>query len=137
MRGIVRWCLAIAMATALSACASMPTAAEQQAADYGADVDQATAERLAEAFLRRRLKDPMSAVYEWQAVHRGFVGNAPLLGRKAQFGYVLEGSVNAKNSFGGYTGAKSYQFLIRNGAIAYAMGEECLSGGGCYMAPIN
>ena len=127
--------LSLVLGAALVGCASMPSATEQQAADYGMPISQVDAEAAAKAYLASRLKDPMSAVITWSAVEKGFVGSAPLLGRKAAYGYLLNGSVNAKNSFGGYTGAKPYQFLFRNGVVVYAAKSECLDVGSCYMAP--
>jgi hypothetical protein len=35
----------------------------------------------------------------------------------AAFGYRQTGTVNAKNSYGGYAGFSSYQVLIKNGAV--------------------
>lgn len=118
----------------VAGCASAPTAAEQASADYGPPIAQADAEIQAREYLRTRLKDPMSAVYEFGTVYRGW--RAGGMGRPTAYGYILEAKVNAKNAFGGYTGLKPYQFLFRNGAVAVAYGEECLAPGSCYMAPL-
>ena len=124
-------------AACLTACASAPTPQQQLAADYGEPIEQPEAERLAKAYLSQRLKDPQSAIFECGTADKGYIEAAPLVGQKMQFGYLISCTVNAKNSFGGYTGAKPYQFLIRNGQIVGALGQECLSGGGCYMAPLR
>ncbi|KAF1697972.1 hypothetical protein CSC62_07445 [Pseudoxanthomonas jiangsuensis] len=129
-------CLAAALA-ALTACASAPTADQQRVADYGEPIAQAEAVQLAKAFLATRLKDPYSAVYQCGQPTKGYTEAAPLFGQKMQFGYLLDCAINSKNSFGAFTGAKPYQFLIRNGSIVSARGQECLSGGGCYMAPLQ
>ncbi|MDR5772865.1 MULTISPECIES: hypothetical protein [unclassified Caballeronia] len=36
---------------------------------------------------------------------------------RAVYGYLVCTDINAKNSYGGYTGAKRRWFLIRNGAV--------------------
>lgn len=131
----MRAVLGIFLAGLLSACATVPTADEQRAADYGLPIAQEDAERLAEAYLAPRLKDPMSAVYVWDRVTKGYMAGAPIAGRKLTYGYLLTGTVNAKNSFGGYVGAKRYGFVFRDGVIVGADHEECLSPGSCYMAP--
>jgi hypothetical protein len=122
-------------AFALVGCATTPSEAEQVAADYGAPIDQATAETLAKGYIATRLKDPMSAVYAWDAVAKGYSGAAPIAGRKLTYGYLLTGTVNAKNSFGGYVGATPYQFLFRDGRLVYSARQDCLQPGSCYMAP--
>ena len=37
--------------------------------------------------------------------------------KEADYGYSVCSDVNARNSFGGYTGMKTRWFLIRNGTI--------------------
>lgn len=125
------------MVAGVAACASSPTVEQQLAADYGAPIGQEEAEASAKQFLAGRLKDPYSAVYECGPVTKGYVQSAPMVGQKMQFGWLLDCAVNAKNSFGAYGGAKPYQFLFRDGVLIHASGQECLSGGGCYMAPLR
>lgn len=134
MRGILAGGLMLGM---LAGCASSPTLEQQAAADYGPPIGQEDAEAAAKAFLGTRLKDPYSAVYQCGPVVKGYVQSAPLVGQKMQFGWLLDCAVNSKNSFGAYTGLKPYQFLFRDGQIVHASGQECLSGGGCYMAPLR
>ena len=114
--------VALAMTAAaggLTACARMPTQQELSGIDYGNPVLQDDAENQAKAYLSHRLKDPYSAVYDWQPVHTGWVKAPPLLGGGMDTGWVLKGTVNAKNSFGGYVGAKPYQFMFREGVLAH------------------
>lgn len=95
-----------------------PTAEELASADYGLPIDQANAESQAEAFFLGVLKDPDSAQYQWNPVYKGYYRDAPILGGALTWGYLLEGGVNAKNSYGGYTGYKAYTFVFHNGEIA-------------------
>lgn len=116
MRLILVMTLALCIST-LAGCASPPTQQEIQGADYGASVYQSDAENVVKAYFNANLKDPESARYTFGTVQRGWgVGNA-FQGRKVEGGYLLDMSVNAKNSFGGYTGAKPYRFLLRNDKI--------------------
>lgn len=77
-----------------------------------------------------QLKDPDSARYSNftapkydQMVHLDYVMhdnvivNAAGVKKTAIYGYSSCVSVNAKNSFGGYTGNEQYWFLIRNGQV--------------------
>ena len=100
----------------LSACASgPPTSEELSRADYGSPISQSDAETRAKQFLRRHLKDPGSAIYEWNPVYSGWMREAPIHGGGLEFGYILDGSINAKNSFGAYVGLKAYKFIFYNG----------------------
>jgi hypothetical protein len=98
-------------------CAGPPTAEELAAADFGALISQENAESLADAWLDNYLKDPFSAQKRWQPLERGWIREAPIDGGSLIFGYRLAGEINAKNSFGAYTGFKTYIFMIRNGEM--------------------
>ncbi|MQU27290.1 hypothetical protein GHO29_12420 [Pseudomonas helleri] len=98
----------------LTGCASKPTPEQIQAADYGASVYQADAEKAVKSFFNIYLKDPESARYSFGSVYRGYMVGSVFEGRKLEAGYLLDVTVNAKNSYGGYVGAKPYKFLIHN-----------------------
>lgn len=60
------------------------------------------------SFIKRRLKDPMSAVFDQQYRHQEpMIITKPNSDRKV-LAHPYRISVNAKNSFGGYVGFKSY-----------------------------
>ena len=106
-------------------CASAPPRPEELAgADYGSPITQEDAQASAQAFLKRHLKDPSSAQVDWGGVNRGWMREAPIHGNKLRFGYMLTASVNAKNSFGAYTGYKPYQFFFFNGALVSVYAEQ-------------
>ncbi|CAI8906201.1 MULTISPECIES: hypothetical protein [Pseudomonas syringae group] len=111
MRSILMIALALSI---LSGCASKPTPEQIQAANYGASVYQVDAEKAVRSFFQMYLKDPDSARYSFGTVYKGYVVGSVFEGRKVEGGYLLEVAVNAKNSFGGYVGARNYRFLIRN-----------------------
>ncbi len=106
-------------AIGLTACASLhgelPTDEELVGADYGSPISQQEAVRQAKIFLQHELKDPGSAMIDWGPIKKGWTGyyNTPL-----QFGYVLSANINAKNSYGGYTGYQQRQFCFLNGVIS-------------------
>ena len=118
--------LAIVSLLLLVACAPMPVITQQQlaTADYGAPVTQAEAESLAKAWLAGYLKDPYSAVTTWQPAVKGIVTTSLLDGHRELPGYIMDGSVNAKNSYGGYVGERAFRFLIRDGKVERVMAAD-------------
>ena len=53
---------------------------------------------------------------------------APIHGGGLKFGYILDGSINAKNSFGAYVGLKAYKFIFYNGNITSVYAQKELRG---------
>ncbi|QYY33554.1 hypothetical protein K2O51_31480 (plasmid) [Cupriavidus pinatubonensis] len=101
-------------AVSLSGCALPPSESELAAADYGSY--PMNYEEIIRDYMSSRLKDPFSAQYQFQnSPQRGFYG----LGG-AQYGFVVCALINAKNSYGGYTGARPAYFMIRDGAVVNA-----------------
>jgi hypothetical protein len=91
-------------------------------ADYGSYPEHYQA--LIRSHMDKVLLDPESARYDFTLPRRAYVNQGLAYGGGVQFlGYVVHFVVNAKNSFGGYAGRKSYMALIREGAIVKA-GEE-------------
>lgn len=84
-------------------------------ADYGAYPDNY--EQLIKEYLARSLKDPDSVRYTDFTKPRKehAIENAGL--KQAIYGYSSCVLVNAKNSYGGYTGNHQYWFFIQNGKI--------------------
>lgn len=109
----------IIVAALFTGCASAPTSTEIASADYGKRPDATQCEEIAGRAIKRQLKDPDSARFEfatptpcyqsWRRVYGDLV-----------YGYVVRGTVNAKNSFGGYTGGSQFEVLIRNGSAVQA-----------------
>jgi hypothetical protein len=71
------------------------------------------------AYFEEILKDPESARYKFDTPERAYrrAGWANR-GRVAWQGYVIPVNVNAKNSYGGYTGYKRYFALMRDGRLS-------------------
>ena len=143
MRMMQRFCkmmgtmLATASFVVLSGCATGPSAAQindadvsrwtaslpEPGADYGAYPNNYR--KIIEAAMTGTLKDPDSARYSGftqpkhdQIVHLDYAPNRGVgVTKTAIYGYAACVAVNAKNSFGGYTGDQLYWFLIRNGQV--------------------
>jgi len=63
------------------------------------------------------LKDPNSATFVGFTDPQKDHAIKNQFEKTAMFGYSVCASVNAKNSYGGYTGAQTKWFLIRNGTV--------------------
>ncbi|MBS0160742.1 MAG: hypothetical protein JSS26_19350 [Nitrospira sp.] len=98
-----------------------PTEAAQSAADYGTSIEQSAAQQLAESWLTLHLKDSESARYQWGVVQRGYTKDPLISGGAVNYGYLLPVLVNAKNSYGGYTGFEQWGFLFHNGTLLRVM----------------
>lgn len=119
-RIVLAGCLLAAPAVLLQGCAPVPTQQEINSADYGYPISQDDAVSQAKGAFGIYLKDPESARYSFGTVYKGYFVGSAFEGRKLQAGYLLDVTVNAKNSYGGYVGPKPYKFLFRNGKISGA-----------------
>lgn len=124
MKSIKTISCALLSMTVVAGCASNTPTPEQIAnGDYGKPPTQAECEAIAEAKINSVLKDPMSAIYNHESCYKGYGSDAIIL--PLQFGYWQKGTVNAKNSYGGYTGGTGYKVLINNGrAVRYCLVNE-------------
>jgi hypothetical protein len=120
--------LLLTLTPLVTGCATAPTGETLAQADYGTEITQADAERLAVAFLETYLKDPGSAQIKWAPVQRGWIKEPLVDGGATRFGYLLDGRVNAKNSYGAYTGAKPFRFLFFNGQLVSAHAQQDVRG---------
>lgn len=101
--------------TILSGCVTKPTPEQIANANYGTAMKQEDCEAAIKNVMQSYLKDPQSAQYQFGTCHKSWVGGA--FKSALNFGYDMDASINAKNSFGGYTGAKQYKFFLKNGSI--------------------
>lgn len=112
-------CLALATAM-LSGCMQdyyRPDTSNIAPTDYGSPIAQADAEAAAKEFLNARLKDAGSAIYQCYPVTTGVERDALIYGGGVWAGYELRCGVNAKNSFGGYTGFEPFTFMFHDSAL--------------------
>lgn len=106
---------AIVIVAALTGCATVPANEELHTAASEPAPERDVGVAMIEAAIRDKLKDPESAQFEWP---HGFVDGwyqRPFGQRYA--GWITCGTVNAKNSYGGYTGRTAAIGVIRNGVV--------------------
>ena len=90
-------------------------------ADYGAMPSDY--EEIIKEYFNSTLKDPYSAHYSFIKIpSKAHKGNYST--KTVQYGYEVCVNVNAKNSYGAYTGNKPFWFLIRDGVIIDLREEE-------------
>jgi len=108
----------IAASSLIAACflAGCVTQDQLAAADFG-PVPTDT-EKQCRQYFEEVLKDPESARYRFVAVKQGWAKDGLIMGGKTHFGWVQIVEVNAKNSYGGYTGYKTHYLLFVNGRLA-------------------
>lgn len=119
LKEIIAFCFIILIA---SGCVSQPSNEELMSADYGYFITNDDAKKLAKDWLDKKLKDPFSAQYNFGTIERGYAVAPIINGGTKYFGYRLIVNVNAKNSYGGYTGYQEYQFMFKNGNIEVVIG---------------
>lgn len=111
-------CLSITlMLLALTGCASGPTPQDIAGANYGSAIEQEAAETRVKQYFNGTLKDPYSAQFQFSKVEKGYIIGSAFEGKPLYAGYIMTVNVNAKNSYGGYTGNQGYQFLFQNGLL--------------------
>lgn len=103
----------------------VPTYEQVQSADFGRVPYDA--ESIVRNFMGQRLKDPNSARYDqvvplqkgYRVPRDGFVAWGQII-----YGFATCYKINAKNSYGGYTGDQLYYFFMRNDEVIYYEGES-------------
>jgi len=90
---------------------------EITALDPGLKPDQQAAETNVRGYLTTALKDYDTARINFHPVRKGWQKDGSLRGGKLHAGWMLVVDVNAKNSYGGYTGFKRYWFFFEGGSM--------------------
>lgn len=114
---------ALAMTLMLSGCATPqtpPTAAQIKAAKFP-DLPTDYKQQIM-GLIGQQLKDPDSGKYKFAEPRKVYLQDAVAAGSKVYYGWMFNVSVNAKNSYGGYTGYK-------NDAYAYIYNDKQQKGG--------
>ncbi len=115
------------VAIALSSCVGYsftPSESTIAALDYGSPIDQQDAERGARSYFQKALKDPYSAVFEFGLVGPSYVAEPIANGGKLHHGYILDVTVNAKNSFGGFTGAVPHKLVFKDAKLITVLQQK-------------
>tara|TARA_B100000029_G_C17229186_1_gene834681 strand:- start:168 stop:575 length:408 start_codon:yes stop_codon:yes gene_type:complete len=111
----------------LASCASIPNEDDISKADYGLAVSFSDCESQATEFISNRMKDPSSAKFVDFECYRGYEGSVPLAGVSITYGYRFYGQVNAKNSFGGYTGYTPFAGIVRDDGNGPVVVRYCIT----------
>lgn len=104
-------------------------------ADYGSY--PSNYQQIIKAWYLENLKDPDSAKFNAFSKPRREHAITNQFNREAVFGYSVCATVNAKNSYGGYTGGQVRWFLIRNGSIVRTQATEGIYSNIYIGRPIN
>ena len=108
------WALALGMIFIGSLKAQTPSADTARYGPYPTNYKE-----LIMQWLSKQLIDPYSARIEWSGEPKpSDLGT----GSEAVSGYLVNFTVNARNSFGTYTGKQKHSVLIRNGEVIKSMG---------------
>lgn len=127
-KGYIMRLFILLLLVTLTSCALPPTKEDLAAADYGTPIVESDAKLIAKKFLDKRLKDPESAVIEWKNYKKSWMREGLIHGGGTRYGYVLNASIKAKNSYGAYIGYKQYIFILRNNKVVSAYAEETQHG---------
>lgn len=114
----------------VSGCATGPTQYQLDMADYGLRPDETVARSAATMRVQAALKDPSSAIFTWGTIHRSWF-REDKWGSEIRYAWKLPFHVNAKNSYGGYTGRKPYTYYFRgNTMVGFTVYYKGLSSSG-------
>ncbi len=118
MKKIMASAILAASTLALTGCAPKPPSqVEISTANYGSlpgDYQQQI-----KNYMNSILKDPESARYTFERPFKAYSQDGSLSSTNGgvRYGYVAGVQVNAKNSYGGYTGNQLYVFMFSNGVM--------------------
>ena len=117
--------LVMVLAMFAAGCAKAPTPEEFAKANYGSYPGDY--QEVIKRYMNAILKDPSSARYDfYKGPSRAWNRHSILIGGDGsiKFGYAVCVGVNAKNSFGGYTGMKRHYLMLRNGSVITHVGGD-------------
>lgn len=117
---------ALCLVPLISSCASAPDQKEIAAADYGSPVSANDCEQLATSLITKLMKDPESVKFDNFTCSKGWEGKVPIAGAPSTYGYRFTGLVNAKNSFGGYTGSTPFKGIVRDDGNGARVVRYCI-----------
>lgn len=119
--------LVVLVVAALGGCATAvhPTMEQLSSADYG----ECPAHYMdaIHAYFDSTLKDPASVQYRDITVpEKGYIQSRTALESTGQvtYGWLVNATINAKNSYGGYVGFRTYEFLFRGEQIVDTLPPE-------------
>ncbi|MDA8739386.1 hypothetical protein N9V47_00530 [Luminiphilus sp.] len=120
---------AVVFAAALSSCSSAPTEQEVESADFGVSMSEAECLAIAKPFIRSRMGDPESVIFEDLKCYRGLEGRVPIARVEATYGYRFAGNVDSKGDIGRYTGLTPFSGIVRNDGDGPRVVRYCITSG--------
>jgi hypothetical protein len=117
-RHIGRLTILILVGVMLASCGTPPTAEQLRNADHGAPPGPGH-QQVIKDWYAERLIDPTSPLYTFGTPVRGYTQENPIYGSKLEFGWIVCGTVNAKNRMGGYTGREAFFTLFKNDELRF------------------
>jgi hypothetical protein len=119
----------VVFAAALSGCSSAPTEQEVKSADFGVSMSEAECLAIAKPFIRSRMGDPESVIFDDLKCYRGLEGRVPIARVEATYGYRFAGSVDSKGDIGRYTGLTPFSGIVRNDGDGPRVVRYCITSG--------
>ncbi len=119
----------VVLAAAVSGCSSAPTEQEVASADFGLSMSEAECLAVAKPFIRSRMGDPESVVFDDLKCYRGLEGRVPIARVEATYGYRFAGSVDSKGDIGRYTGLTPFSGIVRNDGDGPRVVRYCITSG--------
>lgn len=120
---------AVVFAAALSSCSSAPTEQEVESADFGVSMSEAECLAIAKPFIRSRMGDPESVIFDDLKCYRGLEGRVPIARVEATYGYRFAGNVDSKGDIGRYTGLTPFSGIVRNDGDGPRVVRYCITSG--------
>lgn len=119
----------VVLAAAVSGCSSAPTEQEVESADFGLSMSEAECLAIAKPFIRSRMGDPESVIFDDLKCYRGLEGRVPVARVEATYGYRFAGSVDSKGEIGRYTGLTPFSGIVRNDGDGPRVVRYCITSG--------
>ena len=120
---------AVVFAVALAGCSSAPTEQEVESADFGVSMSEAECLAIAKPFIRSRMGDPESVIFDDLKCYRGLEGRVPIARVEATYGYRFAGNVDSKGDIGRYTGLTPFSGIVRNDGDGPRVVRYCITSG--------
>ena len=119
----------VVLAAAVSGCSSAPTEQEVESADFGVSMSEAECLAIAKPFIRSRMGDPESVIFDDLKCYRGLEGRVPIARVEATYGYRFAGNVDSKGDIGRYTGLTPFSGIVRNDGDGPRVVRYCITSG--------
>ncbi len=100
---------------------------QEDRAYYGIEQSASECQRAAMRVIGAKLKDPYSARYQFTKCEKNYFKS----GDNYYFGYHIGGTVNSKNSYGGYVGQTRFDVIVQDGRVI----AECMASQGRMECP--